>query len=119
MEKFNIDRALAGEPVITRDGKEVTQLVYFHDVIHKYCVYGVVGDQVKTWCIDGKFFYDDPSERNADLFMKPKENAIWINVYKRSDGGLIIDYYDSEAETKEDALLNNYIKTVKIDDKID
>ena len=115
MEKFNLERALAGEPVITRNGKEVTQLVYFHDVTHKYCVYGVVGGQVKTWCIDGKFFYDDPWEGNADLFMKPKENAIWVNVYKRSDGALVAGhYYDSEAKAKEKSLGRNYLKSVKI-----
>jgi hypothetical protein len=116
MEKFNLERALAGEPVITRNGKEVTQLVYFHDVIHKDCVYGVIGNQIKNWCIDGKFFHDDPREFGADLFMKPKENAIWVNVYKRGDGALVVGAFPfkSEAEAKEKSLGSNYLKTVKI-----
>jgi hypothetical protein len=116
MEKFNLERALAGEPVITRNGREVTQLVYFHDVIHKDCVYGVIGNQIKNWCIDGKFFHDDPNEFKADLFMKPKENAIWVNVYKREDGSLLVSSFtfESEAEAKELGMANNYLKTVKI-----
>jgi hypothetical protein len=124
MEKFNLERALAGEPVITRDGKEVTQLVYFKDVINKDCVYGVLGNQITTWCIDGKFFHDDPNEFKADLFMKPKENAIWVNVYSKNsriwttegtDGG-----FKTEQEAKKDAQGDMYyIKTIRITDKLD
>jgi len=116
MEQFNLERALAGEPVITRNGKEVTQLVYFHDVIHKDCVYGVIGNQIKNWCIDGKFFHDDPNEFGADLFMKPKENAIWVNVYKNKNGILYTNGadYSSEESAKTSSDKIGYLKTIKI-----
>jgi hypothetical protein len=110
MEKFNLERALAGEPVITRNGKEVTQLVKFDTFGTTYVVGGVVDGDVKSWTIDGKHY-----DKQLKLFMKPKENAIWVNVYKRSDGALVAGhYYDSEAKAKEKSLGRNYIKTVKI-----
>jgi hypothetical protein len=121
MEKFNLERALAGEPVITRNGKEVTQLVYFKDVIHKDCVYGVIGNQIKNWCIDGKYFHDDPNEFGADLFMKPKENAIWVNVYKREDGSLFLGHeFNTEKEAIDDAKgERGFVKILRITDRPD
>jgi hypothetical protein len=73
---------------------------------------------VCTWSENGTSIFGH--ETSSDLFMKPKENAIWVNVYKRSDGSLFVGpYFNSEAEAKEKSLGSNYIKTVKIDDKID
>jgi hypothetical protein len=43
LEKFDLERALAGEPVITRLGKEVTQLVKFEADRQ---VYPLMGDQL-------------------------------------------------------------------------
>jgi hypothetical protein len=116
MEKFNLERALAGEPVITRNGKEVTQLVYFKDVIQKDCVYGVIGNQIKCWCIDGKFFHDDPNEFGGDLFMKPKENAIWVNLYKSTIGHIYLgEEFKTEKEAIDDAKGEpGFIRTIKI-----
>jgi hypothetical protein len=117
MEKFNLERALAGEPVITRDGREVTQLVKF-DCINKYNLYGVVNGQIESFNIDGSWYQ---SSHNNDLFMKPKENAVWVNIYKDIDGRLYVgrDSYCSEADAKsEGGALYNYVKTIKIDDKI-
>jgi hypothetical protein len=121
MEQFNLESALAGEPVITRDGREVTQLVYFKDVIQKDCVYGVIGNQLKCWSIDGKYFHDNPNEFGADLFMKPKENAIWVNVYESSYGEILLGV---NHKTEEEAIQckgndNFYIKTIRITDRPD
>jgi hypothetical protein len=52
--------------------------------------------------------------------MKPKENAIWVNVYKRGDGRLEVSSfsYDNEAEAKKGVrsigMGSNYLKTIKI-----
>ena len=121
LEKFNLERALAGEPVITRDGKEVTQLVKFDAPEANYALRGVIDGEIKSWTTDGRFAtFSENSPK--DLFMKPKENAIWVNVYKRRDGTLSVGIgsFCSEPDAKSEGVgLYNYLKTVKIDDKID
>jgi hypothetical protein len=114
MEQFNLERALAGEPVITRNGDEVYELVKF-DSTHSYPIAGIVDGLLHRWTIDGKEFSHHSGESSLDLFMKPKENAIWVNVYKRNDGRLAIgNYYYTEAQAKQKSFGNNSIKTVKI-----
>jgi hypothetical protein len=88
MEKFNLERALAGEPVITREGREVTQLTYFKEAREQYNLVGLMEGVVCTWNEIGTSILGH--ETRSDLFMKPKENAIWVNVYKRRDGTLSV-----------------------------
>jgi hypothetical protein len=120
LEKFDLERALSGDPVITKEGKEVTQLTCFKDVLHRDCVYGVVSNQVQCWEIDGSYFLNE-SDSKHNLFMKPKENTIWVNVYKNISGKLYTNgQFDSEQQAKlHSGDWNNYVKSVKIDDKID
>ena len=116
MEKFNLERALAGEPVITRDGREVTQLVKFDAPGANYALRGVSDGEIRSWTTDGRFStFSENSPK--DLFMKPKENAIWVNVYKEIDGSLYVgrDSFYSEVDAKsEGGALYNYVKTIKI-----
>jgi hypothetical protein len=114
MEQFNLERALAGEPVCTRNGIEVTQLTYFKEAREQYNLVGLMDGVVCTWNEKGTSIFGH--ETSSDLFMKPKENAIWVNVYKRKDGALVVGAFPfkSEAEAKEKSLGSNYIKTVKI-----
>jgi hypothetical protein len=112
MEQFNLERALAGEPVCTRDGNEVTQLVKF-DIDSSYNVHGVINRNAECFKIDGR--YKDDGLSNKDLFMKPIENAIWVNVYKDYNGKLFAGCsYDSEKEAVE--AIGGYpkIRTIKI-----
>jgi hypothetical protein len=124
LEKFDLERALAGEPVITRDGSQVTQLVKFDAPESTYTLRGVLDGDIKSWGIDGKY-YAGNEDRPADLFMKPKENTIWVNVYRLSDGTLTLgNSYNTEKEAKKikkkiKAMGHNLLKTIKIDDKID
>ena len=69
--KFNLEKALAGEKVITRDGQEVTQLVKFDVEDDCYQVYGVLNGALERWVCTGD--YDDClGEHHLDLFMAPK-----------------------------------------------
>ena len=114
MEKFNLERALAGDPVITRDGQEVTQLVKLDGVKHNENVVGVFDGEIHFWTIEGKFD-NRLKETPFDLFMKPKENAIWVNVYKDHNGKLFAGCsYDSEKEAKEATGSYPKIRTIKI-----
>ena len=81
MIKFDLEKALAGEKVVTRDGREVTQLHVFNcgdDV--EYNVYGVVGCGVEDFSVKGKWAH---GENELDLFMAPKKLSGFVNVYKQ------------------------------------
>ena len=116
MKPFNLEEALAGKPVITRDGKEVTQLVKF-DIKDWDCLYGVIDTDVHSWNINGKYFLNKETE--YDLFMKTENSSIWVNVYEDYSGIIV----GKEYCTKKEALKNTYkfdgyIKTIEITNEI-
>ena len=84
MKPFNLESALAGHPVKTRDGRPVTQLVEFELSDNTYTVVGVLdGADIRLWMKDGRFInscYESP----ADLFMEPVKKTGWVARY--SDG---------------------------------
>ena len=41
MKPFNLNDALAGHPVVTRDNRSATQLAFFEGINNKFCVYAV------------------------------------------------------------------------------
>lgn len=76
MKPFNLEAALAGAKVVTRDGSEVTQLVLFN--IDNACdvLYGVLESDVHSWLIDGRYFHSEKDKN--DLFMAPITQSIWV-----------------------------------------
>jgi hypothetical protein len=129
MEKFNLERALAGEPVCTRDGREVTQLVKFDTPIPN-SIFALVTSLrsteqnpckiVHNWYNNG--IYSQEKSSDLDLFMKPKENAIWVNVYKTlSKGDLYLgEQFNTEKEAINDAKGElGFVKRLRITDNPD
>ena len=114
MEKFNLERALAGEPVCTRDGRDVTQVTYFRETEDLFTVGAVLDRELYLWQTNGRFLQG--KEDSKDLFIKPKENAIWINVYKNENGSLYTNgaHYISKESAKRSADKFGYLKTIKI-----
>jgi hypothetical protein len=78
---FNLERALAGDPVVRRDGVKVSEVLRFQG--------GNILKPVVTQAENGGFYlYDEdgtlygkgiPDRR--DLFMAPKTKTIWVNLY--------------------------------------
>lgn len=93
MRPFNLERALAGDKVVTRDGLEVLKVILLEIYISRPVIFLLKGmDDVfqcnlngvhNTGIIDGHYF---------DLFMadsEPKAATYLVNVYKLPDGSLI------------------------------
>ena len=86
---FDLERAKAGDPVITRDGRDVKILAF--DVQNYYPIVGICKDvrQDKTEVLHtftARGLVASLSSNPADLFMKPKKkpktNRVgWINIY--------------------------------------
>lgn len=71
LKPFDLEAALRGEPVVTRDGREVTQVTKFVARGEIYPIYAVVDGDVYSYTILGEYDEERPSSRN-DLFMATK-----------------------------------------------
>lgn len=85
MKEFNLERALAGDPVITRGERGATQIHKFDVGIDgidtsKYCVVAVVNGKLLTFNSSGGY-YDDGQQDDNDLFMGTVKKTGWINIY--------------------------------------
>ena len=98
MKPFNLQEALAGKPVMTRDGRTVTQLHLF-ECDAKFVLYGVVESCSCIYAFrkDGTWT-SGPSK--LDLFMASTGKTVWVNLYHDWTGR-----YDSQE--KADAWANN------------
>lgn len=80
MKPFNLEKALAGAPVVTRDGKEVTQLHWFELGAHAYPLFGVIHYEskqiVKSFTKDGEEYTNMDSVN--DLFMKTTKKVGYV-----------------------------------------
>lgn len=76
---FNLEAALKGEPVVTRDGRPVAEIKRFETVDR---IYGVLDGIVTGWLPDGTSRRVGNSE--IDLLMvapEPKIREVWLNIY--------------------------------------
>jgi hypothetical protein len=117
---FNLEKALNGAKVVTRDGREVTQLTKF-EARGCWELYGVVEGDVENWDNNGEARILEAHE--GDLFLAVEPQRIWVNVFKGKYGNLYVGFatYDS----KEIAIRcmdasdpESYIKTIEITDEL-
>jgi hypothetical protein len=80
LEKFDLEKALNGAKVVTRDGHEVTQLTKFESVNDDYPVIGVLDNNLQAWTTQGKF-NTNHGESDADLFLAVEPQRVWVNVF--------------------------------------
>jgi len=82
MKPFDLEQALAGAPVCTREGKPVTQLTKF-DLPEKGVVIlvGVTsGRHIERWYPNGSYEFNDHSR--LDLFMAPVRKTGWLAMFE-------------------------------------
>jgi hypothetical protein len=112
MKKFNLQEALAGKPVISREGKQVTQLHLFEvNPSSNYSLYGVVDGHVESFTEDGKWDVH-LSEGSRDLFMGPE--VAYVNVYSGDSGYYVGTLFNTRKGAEN--MINNdtYVKTIEI-----
>jgi len=84
MIKFNLEKALAGDNIMTVKGEEVTQFVGF-DLDNEYRFYGVLCGGLESWNKIGKYTLKDKytlrdKDHPNDLVMVPKRMEGFLNV---------------------------------------
>lgn len=82
MKQFNLEQALAGDPVCTEEGKEVTCLTEFKGVTcSDYNLVGICDGYISVWKQDGSSHCF-----GKNLKMKPKKVTKWVSVtYNKSN----------------------------------
>jgi len=114
LKPFNLEQAIAGKPVQTRDGRDVTQITLFN-ISDTYQVLGVVNKLLLSFTISGEYhIHEDSYLADLDLFMKEEVVEAWINLY----GGDTPHFGQRVFLTEEDAQKyeNNpkYTRSIKI-----
>lgn len=121
MKPFDLERALAGDPVVTRDGRKAKIIYHYLKGAIYYSIVAVVEEDddtetVLTYTLDGEAFIGNRSMN--DLFMDSIKHEGWINIYRSEDflnphyAGKAI--YDTEKRAKTGAT-SNCIATTKIE----
>jgi hypothetical protein len=102
LKPFNLSKALAGVPVVTKGGHRVLNIAHLPQAISysrvQAVLEGVVGNNVQS--------YDETGHAGSglyDLFMATKEKTVWINLYGNNGAA----HHDSEQEADKYAL-NQY-----------
>lgn len=125
MKPFDLDRAIAGDPIETRGGVPVEFVAYATGIQGDFKVIGIMTGSIKTWRMDGTYSLDGRIFE-FDLVMKPVIVKKYINLYRvmpHSDNKqcyylLGPHTFDSESE----ALVatrgsTNHVKVIEIEEK--
>lgn len=78
---FDLSRAIAGDPLCTRDGREVTEFKYFETCNEAQPIVAAIAGSIENYYIDGIWLHDR-KESNSDLFLAPVLTERWQNVYQ-------------------------------------
>lgn len=115
LKPFDLEAALNGAEVVTRSGKQVSELVYLKTIRNpNYKVIASIGGGLETYSEQGTYHSDVSSE--LDLFMKPQQLTKWVNIYEDSSGYFIGKLMSStkEAATGRIRELDKYVDTIQI-----
>ena len=90
MKPFDLEKALAGAPVVTRIGEEVTQVVFFN-ASTTFPVRAVIDGTIYSYTTAGAYLSGAYNQHvrtilsggnDLDLFMAPVKKVAYINVYR-------------------------------------
>ena len=84
MKPFNLQDAIAGKPIVCRDGTPAKFLYYSEDVEPGWVV-GVSRDR-SLYGVSASGNYLSEGQHQADLFMAAEQDTVWINVYRDKSG---------------------------------
>jgi hypothetical protein len=116
MKPFDLDKALAGSRVVTKEGKDVKNLSLLKDLTEdEFRVIGVVNGEMCRWTEDGVGVFEDDS---FDLYLATEKCEGWVNVYREQTGkiefGSKIYKNVTDAENSGKCNVNTYVCTTRI-----
>ena len=121
MKPFNLEQALAGAPVVTRNGLPIVELKYLQTTGNLAVVRKDDGMLISYFIpCSGKL--SNTTDYATDLFMAPAKKEGWINIYtgNSTTHGHTVDYTVFETKDLAQQAAGNrcivtYIATIKIE----
>lgn len=125
MKPFNLKQALAGAPVITRDGRKA-RLICDNRVLRDTRVlmflvkyWDTDNETVLNTTLDGSANLNGVGESNRDIFMAPVKRRGWVNLHKNDHYELGIctgrTVFASKRDAKVSSCSNDYITTIPVE----
>ncbi len=113
MKPFDLEAALRGEPVVTRDGKIIDELFFFKSIDK---IYGIIGKTVYYWNPDGSFWNDTKSENDLFMAEKPKvKKEGWVTIFKNDTHFRGCSHVYRTKEEAKSVPFNEVFATIKIE----
>jgi hypothetical protein len=85
MKPFDLERAKAGDPVITRDGRPV-RILCFDGPHEDHPIVGMTGTNIMTFTDAGSYLTS--FELSVDLFMATTKKEGWVCIHRNAHGFL-------------------------------
>jgi len=82
MKPFNLEAAMRGDPIVCRDGRLARFVAYVPDADETERLVVLVDGGIYVLHEDGQYVNGEISF--CDLFMAPKKQTLWINIYPDS-----------------------------------
>lgn len=101
LKPFDLQKALAGDPVVTRDGRKVLKVAHFPECAGWEVAVHIEGDKNLTAMPQsGRYLAGrgKAGDSEYDLFMAPKQREVWVNIYSPAascENGI---WFESEQE---------------------
>ncbi len=115
LKPFNLEKALAGEKVVTRDGRNVVEIVKLNKVMGACNIVGVTEEgKWYSYTSDGCHCTKGTVYDN-DLFMTTTKKQGWINIYKQVGNTYVATVYLSEEEALQNRCIISFVDTVMIE----
>lgn len=118
MKPFDLEKAKAGKPVVTRDGRPVRIICWDRNKTD-YPIVALVGDKevISSFTTNGSFSLGEQDPK--DLFMAIEKKKGWINIYKyvAGTGNRGGDVYPTKEEAikSRGILSSDYITTIQVE----
>lgn len=91
---FNLQDALQGKSIITRDGRSVKIAGYNPEANHYYSLVGWVNGETQSWSMDGKYYRG--GESDDDLFMASETKDVWVVLFQSKAKDILSHAYETE-----------------------
>ena len=122
LKPFDLEKAKAGNPVRTRDGRKARIIAFDRRLFYKNVSYPILAlversdgeDDVCGYNEKGKVLIEDGAEYKDDLMMLPEKHEGWVNVYKVVNGHESGKIFATEEEAKTKAN-DGRVATIKIE----
>lgn len=116
MKPFNLERALAGAPVVMRNGTKILEVLSPKSLSEKrqpvVCVN--INESITTHCANGSYYHNSERPHDYDLFMLPETKTYWVNIY-RANGIYVTGGLQDKLEDAENFKDRNWIKTISFE----